>query len=240
MVYNTLKTLSFSLFPPTCVLCGAIGESELDLCAACHQELPIIDDACFRCGVPLNLNGPVELDSIFCGRCLQKPPQFDRVIAPLYYENPVDWMVQQLKYRAYLAHVRVLGQILVDYLDDALIDLPEIIIPVPLHHRRLRERGFNQALELARPLAEKFNMPIIDNICSRQKDTPQQSVLTANERVSNLRNAFLMRGPLPVKSVAIVDDVVTTGATVNALAKLLKQNGAERVQVWAVARTVSN
>lgn len=239
MVYDAFKTLGFTIFPPTCLLCGADGEPELDLCAACRRELPMIEDACFRCGVPMqqqeSSRGPV-----LCGQCLSKSPQYDRVIAPLLYENPVDWMVQQLKFHARLPYVRVLSHLLYEHLNDTLTDWPELLVPVPLHKRRLAERGFNQALELARPLSKALNLPVAENVCSRQKDTPQQSVLPANKRAANLRNAFLMNKPLAAKRVAIIDDVVTTGATVNALAKLLKQNGAERVQVWAVARTPSN
>ncbi|MBN1379259.1 MAG: ComF family protein [Gammaproteobacteria bacterium] len=177
-------------------------------------------------------------EKIICGQCLQQPPHFDCLLSPFRYENPVDWLVQRLKYNASLSHVPVLAGLLLDYLQPLIPERPETIVPVPLHVNRLRARGFNQALELARPLARHFSIPIGGELCLRHIDTPQQSALPARQRAKNLRNAFMINQKPTVNSVAIIDDVVTTGATVDALAKLLKRNGVERVQVWSVARTV--
>jgi ComF family protein len=117
--------------------------------------------------------------------------------------------------------------------------MPQAIVPVPLHKERLRERGFNQALELARPVSKRFSIPIANGLCRRHIDTPQQSALPAGQRTKNLRNAFSLTQTPKIKSIAVIDDVVTTGATANAMAKLMKQNGIERVQVWSIARTAS-
>ena len=236
MVYQRLARLGGFFFPATCVLCGEDGAAGRDLCDACAALLPVVDQCCSRCGVPLNAAGLDDGSSV-CGRCLQKPPYFDSVLAPYRYEPPLDWLVQRLKFNARLSHGRVLAGLLGDHLQQSCPELPEIIVPVPLHSNRLRERGFNQALELARPLARRFRLPLVTDWLERHADTPQQSTLVAKQRTKNLRRAFSVRKALTAKHVAIVDDVVTTGATVNALAKLMKRNGVATVQVWAVART---
>ena len=116
-------------------------------------------------------------------------------------------------------------------------NLPECIIPVPLHPQRLRVRGFNQALELARIIAKQLNIPLNYSLCQRDKSTPFQSGLSAKQRKQNLKNAFIVTKPHAYKHVAIFDDVVTTGTTVNELAKQLKNSGVETIEVWAIART---
>lgn len=242
-VLPLLNGILRSAFPPTCVLCGADGVLEMDLCGGCHQELPLIGPGCYFCGLPLTgawQETGVELadEQRLCGRCIRQPHNFDRTCCPYVYQEPVDWLIRQLKFHARLSHIRVLSRLLQGYLVKIGLDRPELIIPVPMHPGRQRKRGFNQALEIARPLARYFNVPLAADICERHLDTAPQSELPAKRRAANIRNAFRLRGPLTAKHIAIVDDVMTTGATANELARLLKRHGAERVQVWVLARTV--
>jgi predicted amidophosphoribosyltransferase len=140
MVYNGLKKLCGFMFPPTCVLCGGDGIENRDLCGACASQLPMIDTHCHRCGVPLSM---ASEEKILCGHCLQQPPYFDCVLSPFRYEQPVNWLIQRFKYNASLSHARVLAGLLCDYLERILPELPEAIVPVPLHNKRLQSRGFN-------------------------------------------------------------------------------------------------
>ncbi len=238
MVYKGLNRLARIFFPPSCVLCGERG-ADRDLCKPCETQLPWIDTRCFRCALPLA--GDSSLDERqLCGRCLQEPPYFDCVLSPLRYEQPVDWMVQRLKFNANLSHIRVLADLLKNHLSKSRLLAPDLIVPVPLHVNRLSERGFNQATELARMLAGSLSIPMSTDLCQRQKDTPQQSALSASRRRKNLRNAFSVTADPQANRIAIVDDVVTTGATVNALARVLKERGVKHIQVWSVARTPSD
>lgn len=223
----------YALFPPTCVLCGDSGAGKLDLCGACRLDLPHIETACRRCGLPVPAT-----DDARCGRCIANPPRFDRLFSPLQYQPPADWLIHRLKFNARFAHARVLGRLLGDCIEKRHDRLPQLLIPVPLHTNRLNERGFNQALEIARPLARRFEVPLAAGVCARRQDTPHQLSLPAGERRANVRKAFELTRPLACKHVALIDDVVTTGSTVNELARLLKRGGAVRVDVWAVARAV--
>lgn len=226
-------------FPPTCVLCGGDGDGCMDLCDGCRAELPLVATACYFCGLPLTGEWSEGDGQPRCGHCIRRPRRFDRTCCPYVYREPVDWLIRQLKFHARLPHIRVLSGLLQSHLARIGVDPPELIVPVPLHPDRQRRRGFNQALEIARPLARYFGVPLAAGLCERRLDTVPQSELPAKRRASNVRNAFRFRGPFTARSVAIVDDVMTTGATVNELAGLLKRHGAEHVQIWALARTVT-
>jgi ComF family protein len=173
-----------------------------------------------------------------CGDCQRRPPAFDRCIAPLLYAGAVPYLVTELKFRKRLSHGRLLGALLGRGLRAVRggVGGPDLILPVPLHPARLRERGFNQALEIARGPGRLLGLPLAAKACVRTRATAPQSALAGQARRRNLRGAFTVTGPLP-EWVAVVDDVVTTGATVEAVAQALKEAGARRVEVWAVART---
>lgn len=236
-----IRTLIAGLYPPVCLLCGrAVEHSKSietdirDICAGCYADLPFNKTACQRCGLPLAGNRDSN-EAMICGQCLRKTPAFDRTITPFLYQPPVDYLIKALKFQHRLAMAPLLAGLLADAVD--MNDLPEIIIPVPLHPRRLRERGFNQALELAEPLARRWRLPVATNIVKRIRHTLPQSELSFTARASNLRDAFMVSGALNYRHVAIVDDVVTTANTVNEVARLLRTAGVERIQVWACART---
>lgn len=172
-----------------------------------------------------------------CGQCQRKAPPFDRCIAPFRYEGPLPFMVSALKFRGALNVARVLGELLADRLETRTDPPPEILIPVPLHRRRLAERGYNQALEIARVAAPRLGLAIDQRHCGRVLATAPQSGLDEQERRRNLRGAFKVAGKLPWRRVAVLDDVVTTGSTASEIARILRRAGAERVEVWALART---
>ena len=206
-----------------CLLCGAETAPEL-LCPACIAELPALPRSCPRCALP-SPAGAV------CGSCLNHPPHFDATLALWRYEFPCDGLVQALKYRARLALAGFFARSL------AARTMPEVdlIVPMPLHAKRLAERGFNQALEIARHLGG----PIAPRGVLRVKHTLPQTDLPYEERAKNVRGVFLCKLDLSGASVAVLDDVMTTGATLNELARALKRAGATRVENFVIARTVS-
>ncbi len=232
-VDGRLARLGRILLPPRCLVCGQPGADGHDLCAACQQALPWNHACCLRCGLPMAEPTPA------CGRCLRKPPPLDRVLAAFAYAFPIDRLLPRFKFHHDLAAGRELAQAMRAALVPAL-DAPGArplaLIPVPLHPARLRERGYNQALELARPLARAFDLPLLGDGLRRTRATVPQSGLSALARRRNPRGAFALgSGGLPAH-VALVDDVMTTGATLHACAKLLRQAGVARVDAWVAAR----
>lgn len=230
MVNKWLNVLHRRLFPPTCILCGAPGSGELDICPVCKRELPFLTHQCGLCAVPLPEQG-------ICGHCQQAPPLFDRCYAPFRYEGAIAELITGLKFRARLQDSRLLAGLMTEWIDANVIALPQRLIPVPLHPSRLRERGYNQSLELAHPLARHLRIPLSHQSCVRLRATGAQSSLPRKERARNVKGAFELRGLIGARHIALLDDVVTTGSTVNELARLFKGAGVERVDVWCVART---
>ncbi len=218
----------------------------MDLCRGCYDDLPLITNPCIHCGLPLPPLPPdsttVHLTSstshIICGECSKNPPSFDRCIAPLRYQTPVSGIISGLKFSARLQHAPLLGNLLAQQIRTVGAKLPELIIPVPLHKGRLRQRGFNQALELSRVLSRQLDIPIDQKSCVRHRPTDTQSQLEKSERSKNMREAFSVCRTIKSNHIALVDDVVTTGSTVSEITKLLKQHGVETVDIWAVARTL--
>jgi ComF family protein len=209
-----------------CLLCGAESGPEL-LCPACIGELPALPESCPRCALP----SPA---AAVCGSCLNRPPHFDATLALWRYEFPCDGLVQALKYRARLA----LAGFFARSLASRPLPAVDVILPMPLHPKRIAERGFNQALEIARALARHRGRPIAPRGVLRVKDTLPQTDLPYEERAKNVHGAFLCKLDLSGASVAVLDDVMTTGATLNELARALKRAGATRIENLVIARTV--
>jgi ComF family protein len=208
-----------------CVLCGAPGSP---LCAGCAADLPALGTACERCAQPLPVPGT-------CGHCLRSPPPFDRTRALFRYGSPLSELVLRLKFQGALHLAPLLGRLLAAQLA-TVVPRPDVIIPVPLHPARLTTRGYNQALELGRPLARALDVPLASGLCRRVRDTAPQSTLDPDRRRRNVRGAFMVEGEVP-PHVVILDDVITTGATLSELARVLRRAGAQRVEAWALART---
>lgn len=219
-----------ALLPQDCFLCAAPSGDSL-LCPACAASLPRLSaERCPVCALPTP-------GAAVCGACLKQAPRFDATHAPFRYEFPLDRLIQSLKYAHRLASA--------DFLGHALLPLPaalppDLILPVPLAAARLARRGFNQALEIARPLARALDVPL--EICGvrRDRDTMPQAGLPWKERASNMRHAFACEIDLSGQSVLVVDDVMTTGATLNELARTLKAHGAVRVENCVLARALKD
>ncbi len=173
-----------------------------------------------------------------CGRCLRDPPPYERMWAAFPYGEPVSTLIQGLKFHGRLCHARLLGELMAERLLEAAPDLPRLILPVPLHRRRLRARGYNQALELARPLARRLGLPLDYRCCRRVRPTAEQSRLDEAGRRANVRGAFQVCPRPGFEHLAVVDDVLTTGETVRELVRSLKAAGAGRVDVWVCAHAL--
>ncbi len=232
MVYQWTKKLQSWLLPWTCLLCGAPGDKDHDLCPGCHAALPLNRYACQCCGIPLGTR--IELP---CGQCQRHPPPFQRTFAPLLYQPPVDYLLKELKFHHQLTVARLLGDWLGEMLVHRQTPLPECIIPVPLHPARLRERGFNQALELARPIARRCNIPLVTKAVRRIRHTTPQVQLDLKARRGNVRGAFSANQMVLSRHVAVIDDVITTGNTITEVARVLRSAGVEEIEVWSCART---
>jgi ComF family protein len=222
------NTVLDQLFPPNCLLCGDRGAPGRYLCDGCLVDLPRNSAYCARCALPLPAPG-------VCGECLRRPPPYDRVLAPLRYAAPIDHLITGLKFRQQLGVAHLLASLLADHIKTCNGPRPECLIPVPLHGSRLRLRGYNQALEIARLLCAELDIPVDYRACRRIRATPAQSLLPAAERRRNVRGAFQVESH-PWRRVAIVDDVMTTGHTVGELAADLGRAGASSVEVWVCAR----
>lgn len=222
------STLTGWLAPHVCFVCGASGDGA-PVCAACDDELPRLEPACPVCATPVP-------DEQVCGHCLRQAPAYDTTVALFAYRLPVDRMVQALKYRHRLALAAYLSRLM------ASCPRPEravdMVMPMPLHRARLRERGYNQAVELARPLARAWGVPLELGLVERVLNVPPQASLPWKARRLNMRGAFQCHGSLAGMNVLVVDDVMTTGATLEALALALKRHGAARVDNLVVARTL--
>jgi ComF family protein len=231
MVNNWLDIIQQVLFPPTCILCGNAGQAGRDLCLQCYLQLPANISCCPCCANVLTAAEPDRL----CGRCIARPPAFDKVHAPFLYRDGMRYLITGLKFGARHAHARLLGQLLLDYVRRQA-ELPDCIMPVPLHKARYCERGFNQAIEIGRLVSSETGIPLDLTSCRRRRDTPHQAGLTSKQRQRNIRNAFELAKPVPYRYVAILDDVMTTGSTAREMASLLKRQGIARVDVWVCAR----
>lgn len=222
------KCLNFVQPDQDCLLCGAASGAHL-VCPDCHAELPRPAAACPVCASP----GSGEV----CGQCLQHPPHFTRSIAALDYHFPVDKLVQAYKYHQQLALARLFGTLLSQAVHNQA--RPDILLPMPLHPTRLRERGFNQAHEIAKRIGTTLNLPATPSLARRVVNTASQATLDWDARKKNMKGAFACDHPLAGQHIALVDDVMTSGATLNELSKTLKRAGAGEISVWVVARAAA-
>ena len=230
MVYNWLK------FEHNCQLCDERCEPGHPLCPGCEAELPWLGSQCSICALPLPVAGAI------CGECLKRPPAFDHVAVPWRFAFPVASLITRFKHQSRWPFGRLLAEHLARHLQHAFdegLPRPEALLPVPLARRRLRQRGFNQARMLADWLSPVLKIPVRNDLAQRIQDTPSQQQLDAAARRRNLRQAFaLAEGKdLHGQHLAVIDDVFTTGATAEALARLLKRAGAARVDIYCLART---
>lgn len=230
-VYIWLKSVQ------TCLICDEHAESDDCVCNACETELPWLMERCDVCALPL------PMDGLVCGQCQKHPPAYQQVIAPWTYSFPVDSLISRFKHQARwpLGHLlgRLLGRLLQHRFENAELSRPDCLLPVPMPPKRLRQRGYNQAVMLARWLSADLDIPCDEHLLLRPQETIAQQDLDAKTRKRNLRNAFALSPGAWVQGrhLALVDDVLTTGATAHSLARLLMKAGARQVDVYCLART---
>jgi len=227
-IAGRVRTALQALLPQSCVLCAAASGNAL-VCGACGTGMPRLADACPRCALATPGN-------VVCGACLATPPPFDATIAAWRYAFPADRLLQAFKYGGRLALAEPLAAALADAVRARNPRRPDCLVAMPLAARRQRERGFNHAHEIARRLSASLGIPLVHDL-RRTRDAPPQAGLALRERTRNVRDAFEARRGLTGRTVAIVDDVMTTGATLRAAAIAVRRAGAIGVDAWVVART---
>jgi ComF family protein len=214
--------------PQSCLLCGALSGRDL-VCGRCDVTLPRLGAAvCKVCALPIPTGS-------LCGPCLASPPHYKTVTAVFAYAFPVDALIHALKYGGNLAVARFLGETLIGAIRHQSVD---VIVPMPLSAERLRERGFNQSLEIARYVAAATRVSIAEDLVLRPRHAAAQASLPWNERERNVRGAFVCTDTLNGLRIAVIDDVMTTGATLKELARTLRRAGALEVNAWMVARAL--
>lgn len=222
------------LLPRACLCCGVTTCAPTNICNDCHLQLPFIQRCCSRCGVPLANTQP------YCGHCLRHPPPYAAVHALFHYQSPIRHFTNQLKFHNQLLYGASLGLLLAKHVQRKYAGhpLPDCLVPMPLHTQRLKKRGYNQALIIAKPISRLLNIPIDQSSWHRIKPTAAQASLPARLRANNVKRSFQYVGEQPAaRHIAIIDDIMTTGSTVTALSQTMRQAGAERIEIWCLART---
>ena len=232
------------LIPTRCLLCFGNEQRNISLCRQCELILPKILNACGCCGQPLAVEDSCQT---LCSQCILHPPPFRQCVAPYEYSYPVNHLITAFKFSGDLAAGRVLSVLLAQELQKRYLQKPkpDVLIPVPLHPKRLRYRGYNQAVEIARIISRQLHIPIATNLIHKESETDPQSKLGLSQRLNNVRGSFvlnqkalhILQGNQKRKfKAAIVDDVVTSQSTVSAVANLLGEEYCEWIEVWALAR----
>lgn len=219
-----------------CALCGGRSTNSGLLCRRCVAALPRNDTCCSACALPLPADSRFATE-ILCHQCAVTLPVYDRVIAPLRYEKPVDDLISRHKYHQDLSYGPLLGRLLADSLEPGDIARIDCLVPMPLHPSRLRMRGFNQVGEIAREVARRIDRPVADRLLRRRGKGNDQRTAGRQDRRRSVRDAFAAHETAATRRVALLDDVMTTGATVEAAALSLLSAGVSRVDIWVVART---
>lgn len=240
-----MQSLLNFLYPPQCQLCGsteALQHTGLQynyLCRPCYQDIQLNSLACSLCAIPLSHTQITtsQLNPKICAQCTKTPPVYNTSWSPFIYAQPLEWMIQELKFNAKLNFASLLSSLIMHNLPPNLINnKPDIIIPMPLHPRRLKQRGFNQSHLLARPIAKLLNVSIDITSALRIRDTEHQTGKNARQRKQNIKNAFTFNNHKNYQHAVIFDDVITTGSSVSELTLTLKQAGIKHVDVWCLAR----
>ena len=233
MITQWFKKLSLKQLqlPKICVLCGQYHIDRDAICIACHEFLTPIPSACMPCALPLPPG-----NFMTCGECIKNKPYVDHTIAPYAFEEPLRTLLHDYKYKHGLYLISFLAQLIIKNLPPEALHT-ECMIPIPMHPNRLRQRGFNQAAELTKVIGEYLNIPYHLSSCQKTIQTKPQAGLNAEQRHRNLLNVFSTES-ISYQHVTLIDDLLTTGSTVNELAKTFKKNGVAHVNVWCCARVL--
>jgi len=232
---NTILQQSLNwVIPEKCIDCNrAIKSNDTCICDICYPKLPFLDNACQHCGQPFNA------DADICGRCIKSSPIYDQCFYAFKYEYPIDKQICQFKYSERPELAKPIAKLLYHEIKQHYLPTPELLIPVPVHTRKLRERGFNQSLLLTKILSSLTGIPYANSI-DKYRHTSPQAQQTLKQRHNNIKNSFRLNTKINAKHVAIIDDVITTGATVSEISKILQKNGVDYIQVWGVAHTLQS
>jgi ComF family protein len=221
------------LLPYTCALCYRSSQTKLDLCQRCYERSEILLRPCYQCGRPLRSNHLGDR----CHECLLFPPAFDRVITPFRYSSTIQALITQAKYQRKLASARILGELLAKNIAIEERGRVDLLVAAPAHYQRVGWRGYNQAFQIAREVSRETKIPLLIGGCRKMRATPRQAGLGARARQHNVAGVYRAELPQKGMSVAVIDDVMTTGATLNEIAQTLKEAGASHVEGWICART---
>jgi len=232
LVYNWSNNNSFKWIEQECLLCGGINKSNSGICSSCVSDLPKIKTTCPVCARPTNTPLP-------CAGCINNKTKHLNFVCALYrYQYPINFLIQAMKFHNKIIIAKSFGRLLAEKIYAEGRPLPECIIPVPLHRSRIRQRGYNQSLEIVRAAAKDLTIPIAINACNRNRPTRPQTSLKIDQRKKNVIKAFDIVKNFNCDHVAIVDDVMTTGHTVNELVNALSRAGIARIDIWVCARTL--
>lgn len=226
---HQLRRLYNKLLAQPCFLCGDITSATV-LCTACHQDLPRLGPSCRQCALPLP-SGET------CGQCLRYPPIQHASYAIFRYQQPINSCITAFKFHQHLAFSHYFASQMSQQ-QQQRENLPDCLMPIPLHPRRIRHRGFNQSAELAKIIGQQLGLKVDLFQLKRIRHTLAQSDLSLKARKQNIKQAFQYRCIAPPESVALIDDVMTTGQTVSEASRCLLANGVKRVEVWTIARAI--
>ncbi len=232
MRYKMVSISQWLSLPSVCVLCNQYHQGTVAVCEACQMLFTPLGQVCCHCAMPLPPS-----DFLVCGQCSKKKPYYDSTIAALRFEEPIRTLLHEFKYQEGLYLADFFAALIAKALSKDALET-QCLIPVPMHPKRLRQRGFNQAAELVKKLGKRLKLHYDLSHCKKIINTAPQASLNREQRQKNLHNAFQAE-PLLYQHVTLVDDLLTTGSTANALAKLLKEQGVTRVDVWCCARVLS-
>jgi len=227
---HQIARLYSNLLSVPCLLCASPCTIH-PVCNECIAELPVLGSHCPRCATPISAN-------LTCGHCLNNRHYQDKTFSLFSYQTPIDRLIGDFKYRDSIYLSDFFSSLMVEQLEQST--LPKLLMPIPLHPKRLKQRGYNQSLELAKDLSNQLAIPTDKYNLIRNRDTPPQISLPYDQRKRNLRNAFTLKPCKLPDHIALIDDVLTTGHTANAAVKLLRQQGVITIELWTIARTISH
>ncbi|MBI3813303.1 MAG: ComF family protein [Nitrospinae bacterium] len=239
---NFLSKILDILLPAKCLLCGGLHDKGMEnICLTCMDKIPFIKEpSCAKCGIPFEILYSIEDNPDYlCGRCRAAPPLFDRALSACRYDDTVREIVSAYKYQNKPYIGKDLISIVFRFLKDKIAELsPELIVPVPLHIKRLKERGYDQSYILAEGVGRELNIPVSYKNLTRIRYTTPQVELSGNERLKNVKGAFSIKDEFEIKGkgILLIDDVFTTGATIRECVKVIRGAGADKVYVLTVAR----
>lgn len=232
MDWSNLKASILRFWAPHCLLCSQPLYDALWICASCEKQLPWVQKGCVICGLP------IPKRCVLCAKCQLFEHDFHKIYSVFYYQWPVSQWLQGLKFSQQLFYARLFGQ----YLNQAIShwypddNKPDVLVPVPLSSKRHKHRGYNQVSEILRFVLRQ-KIPVCDTLCRRIYHTKAQARLNAQQRQANVKGAFQLQGQIPYRHIALVDDVITTQATIESLSAEFKQAGVDRIDVWTLCLT---